>query len=128
MFNWKINNHHNTKKFKDVLESFALKQHITAPTGPTHKCGHTIGLLITKEHENAFSNLEVHDPVISDHSCLSFDLDNSKPPFPREEVTYRKIKDMDLSAFHSDLKMEIAKLDMENCTVSELVDNYNTII
>ena len=71
-------NNPNIAKFWN-LESFGLAQHVQ---DSTHSSGHTLDLVITKSHEIPTSELSVTEPLISDHHCISFNLDTIKPTFP----------------------------------------------
>ena len=51
-------NDRNGQMFSDLLESLGLKQHIV---GPTHKSGHTLDLLITREHDDHIGGINVFD-------------------------------------------------------------------
>ena len=115
----------NTKKFSVLLDTFGLTQHIQ---DVTHTSGHIIDLLNTKSHESPIFDVEVTDPLISDHKCISFHLDSTKPQYPQKEITYRKMKDFDLESFQTDLKASLSKFDPSEGSVSEVADRYNTIL
>ena len=53
---------------KDLLDSAGLEQHVTEPT---HRCGHTLDLIITRKAERLASNVEVFRDLPSDHYALS---------------------------------------------------------
>ncbi len=90
----------DTKKLNSLFESCGLYQHITEPT---HKDGHTIDLLVTRQSEtNLCSNIVV-DHLISDHFTVLFQLDIPKPPHVIRKVEYRKIKSIDMDKLKSDL-------------------------
>ena len=61
-----------TIEFNNILDSYGLTQHVT---GPTHKLGHTLDLVITKGLN--ISNLMVTDVGLSDHSCIFFKMNIS---------------------------------------------------
>ena len=44
----------DTAKFNDLLESAGLKKSVT---GPTHRCGHTLDLVIDRQEESMLSPL-----------------------------------------------------------------------
>ena len=115
----------NTKKFNSLLESFGLVQHVEETT---HKNGHTIDLVITKSHEFPFSGLTVTQPLISDHHCISLELKTVKPKYPRREISYRPMRDLDTENFKSDLTSALENIDTNSGTVSDLVEKYNCLL
>ena len=55
-------------RFLEILEAHGLKQHV--PLVPTHRNGHTLDLVITRElHHNGHS-VHVMDPCLSDHQAI----------------------------------------------------------
>lgn len=48
----------------DILNCFNLEQHITLPT---HKNSHTLDLIITRNDKYLIPNIDVRNPLISDH-------------------------------------------------------------
>ena len=68
-FNIHIDNTSNNyaNQFKDLLSAHGLIQHITAPT---HRYGHCLDLMITRENYSPLiSNITVH-PGLSDHYAI----------------------------------------------------------
>ena len=63
-FNFHVDDTDNPSamKFLDIVNCFNLAQHITVPT---HKDGHTLDLIITRNDEDLISVIDVHDPLIS---------------------------------------------------------------
>ena len=58
----------STTSFNDILASADLVQHVT---GPTHRAGHTLEILITQSSTTASVLVE---PPISDHSLITVGL------------------------------------------------------
>ncbi|XP_030839377.1 uncharacterized protein LOC105441144 [Strongylocentrotus purpuratus] len=54
------------RQFLNLLSTYGMKQHVREPT---HDHGHTLDLLITREHENVISNVLVQ-PGLSDHFAI----------------------------------------------------------
>lgn len=84
-----------------MIEAFNLKQHISEPT---HKSGHTLDLIITRADEDVARNFKVYDPVISDHLAVGCTLSIPKKAFEKKEVSYRKIKSVDMGQLREDIK------------------------
>ena len=90
-----------TVKFNKILESFSLVQHIN---GPTHKKGHTLDLIITRAEDELVTSVEIRDPMMSDHSAVHCKLRLKKPPLERMEISYRKLRLVNMDSFNDDLK------------------------
>ena len=57
----------NAKKFLDLLDLLNFSQHVTSIT---HKAGHTLDLVITRDSEAVIDNVTVSD-LLSDHGTSS---------------------------------------------------------
>jgi len=116
---------YDAKRFRTLLDSFCLQQHVS---GPTHKDGHTIDLVITKSCDDIVCNLHVGPPeMISDHSVIHFNLTISKPCPIRKEICYRKIHSIDSLKFSADIK-ESPLITTPVTTLPALVEQYNTVL
>ena len=87
-------------KFLQIIESFGLKQHVSVPT---HVAGHTLDLVITRDDCDFLSNSQAHFMMTS-HSTVLFKLNWTKPHRPAVTRSSRKIKEIDLNKFRSDLQ------------------------
>jgi hypothetical protein len=126
-----------TKRFSELLDSFDLCQHINVPTFPAgkkeenwsnEKKRRILDLLITKSHETPLTDVQVYEADIADHKCISFDLTTVKPKYLRREISYRKLKELNMDDFRSDLAIALGEFDPNCGTVSEAVDRYNIIL
>ena len=61
------------KDFLNLLDSMGFTQHVS---GPTHKKGHTLDLVITKNLTTSITS--IIPPTISDHSCILFNIEIHK--------------------------------------------------
>ena len=86
--------------FLSLIESFDLKQHINSPT---HKHGHTLDLIITRNASSILSST-THEPFLSDHSAIScnFSAETTIQP-TRTTKTYRKISSINLDQLSADI-------------------------
>jgi endonuclease/exonuclease/phosphatase (EEP) superfamily protein YafD len=84
-FNFHIDNigDSDTIKLNKILESFNLQQHVN---GPTHKKGHTLDLIITRNEDKLVTGIRIHDPVISDHLAIHCTLQLEKPPLEQDLI------------------------------------------
>jgi len=109
-------------RFINLLESFNLTQLVTVPT---HKSGHTLDLVICREDEKILNNLTIIDPVISDHLAVRCSLSLNKPAFERKELSYRKLRSMDLSKLKDDIANSDLLLSVNHpIELEDLVDKY----
>ncbi len=125
-FNFHINDPKDSdaKRFMDVLNTFGLTQHVS---GPTHKRGHTLDLVITRSSEDVVSDIYVSAPVIADHSAIHFKLACSKPGFERKTITFRRLKSIDLKSFSQDILSSPLHSNREN-TLECLVNQYQNVL
>lgn len=107
-FNFHVddNGNANAKQFHDPLFSADLKQHVN---GPTHRLGHTLDLLITREMDT----LILPDPL-SDHQVVVCFIHLPRPPATRITVTRRKTRDIDLDAFQKDICSVFSKVSVDD--------------
>ncbi len=84
----------------DILDAMGLQQHIS---GPTHRSGNTLDLLITRTTDKVLYGNPCVDAMISDHCSLLFRVQVKKPAPILKRITYRKLKDIDVNAFEMDL-------------------------
>ena len=82
-------------KLLDLLQSIGLPQHITEPT---QFQGHTLDLVITRSSDNILNNAPVVDPLIYDHTSVYCTLLPDKPSLTTLNVSYRKLKSVDLES------------------------------
>ncbi len=101
-FNLHVDNSEDSDaaNFLQILDSCGLKQHIHEPT---HREGHTLDLIITREDENVLYSAPIVDFMISDHLSVLAKLHVPKPPLAVKQVTFRKLKTIDVDAFSRDL-------------------------
>ena len=114
----------NACKFLDLLVSMGLKQHVK---GSTHEGGHTLDLIITREHDDNIKSAPVINQFISDHAAVFCPLNSLKPLAVVKEINYRQLKAIDLDALRADLRdsdlctTEFTDVDeMANCCNSTL--------
>ena len=119
-FNYHVDNTTNpeTIKFNKILEMFNLQQHVN---GPTHKRGHTLDLIMTRIGDRLVTNIEIHDPMLSDHLAVSCTLQLEKPPLERVEIKYRRLRNIDMDSFNNDLRNLNLRSDAK---LPAIVDQY----
>ena len=111
------------KSFRELLDSVNLVQNVSKPT---HQSGHILDLILTRP-DQVPSKVDVNDILLSDHSAVRFSLPTSKPPLPTKEVTYRRIKAIDVDTFVADIeKSRLFKLQTDDPDI--LAETYNSVL
>ena len=98
-FNYHVDNTTNpeTIKFNKILELFNLQQHVK---GPTDKMGRTLDLIMTRISDRLVTNIEMHDPTLSDHLAVTCMLQLKKPSLERVEIQCRRIRNINMDSFN----------------------------
>lgn len=96
-------------KFILTLGEHGLLQHVV---GATHTKGHTLDVLITRNTSSVLGGLPTKlDPVLCDNNgnaagdrfAVHALLRVAKPPKERKTVTFRRMKQLDIEMFKSDI-------------------------
>jgi hypothetical protein len=115
--------HPDTQTFIELINSTGLHQCVS---NPTHTSGHTLDVVLTRDSDT-LHNLSVQDDLLSDHSTVFFEFNTVKPPVPKKEIQFRKLKSIDIEKFKSDI-IESGLPDFQHDNVDVLVDKYNDTI
>ena len=94
-FHYECINDSATTKFRGLLDSLGLTQHVSSPT---HKAGHTLDLVITHVNEYLVSDLSVLDKLISYHHAVLFTVPYNRPSIGKKMFSFRKYKTVETSA------------------------------
>ena len=110
-------------RFKSLLSSNSLSQHIKEPT---HRQGHCIDLLITREISQIVSDSDIYlHPGLSWHHAIMCSLNLQRPKAPTASITTRRLKTIDISDLRNDLRSTLAELDFASTDVESCVESYN---
>ena len=87
-------------------------------------------LVITRSAESVAWDFDVFDPVISDHYLVSCSLALPKKAFERKEVSYRKLKSIDLQELRDDISDSplISAVHDAGHDLESLLALYNTTL
>ena len=103
------NNYAN--QFKDLLSAHGLFQHITAPT---HRYGHCLDLMITRENTSLLiSNITIH-PSLSDHYAIITDMNLKKTNMPTIYITTRHCKMVNIQDLCYDIESQQENVNLED--------------
>ena len=112
------------KKFLDMLVSADLRQLVT---GSTHRHGHTLDLLITRQADDTVHHIELDHSLPSDHAAVMMTVEISKPDCTRLSITSRNLRNINLEDFRHDIEM--SPLTTDPCTnLDDLVDQYDNTL
>ena len=100
-------NDHYSLRFKEIMDSFNLIQHIDFPT---HKQGHTLDIVATFDGDLDASAFVSCQNDVSDHFLVNFQLKFFPEMKEEKEISYRNTKGMDIAQF---------ELDINNLQLSE---------
>ena len=122
-FNIHINKPTDTfvSNFNDILDIFSLKQCINVPT---HLCGNTLDLIIYDPTVLTVSNIDVHNPQLSDHSPIFFNLESNIQTDLKREVTFRNYKNVNLENFKKDIDVASNSF-IQNCDENNFTHSLN---
>ncbi len=120
-YNFHVNNPEDVKanKFKEILDTFELVQHVKEST---HREGNTLDLIITKSKSSILSHTV--DLMLSDHCNILMDVDMRKPPLIKKELTFRKTRSIDKNNFKADMKSTMENIIL-NDNLQDMVSLYN---
>ena len=76
-FNLHVDNNldKSSQDFLALIGSFNLKQHVCSPT---HRAGHILDLLITRDDDQLVTSVSIHDAAFSDHFIVNCALSMKK--------------------------------------------------
>jgi len=125
-FNFRIvsPNDCQTTTFRDLLESAGLKQRVT---GPTHRSGHTLDLVIDRQEDQVLSSFSVISDLLSDHSVIMCYVAFARPKPSKSHFWHRRLRDMDIDAFKSDIAKLLPSTDLHDPGPNVLVGLYNSV-
>ena len=107
------------KRFKDIIETFNLKQHIETPT---HKQGHTLDGIITFNNGPTISKIEINEYDLSHHFLIDFCVDVTVERKVERVIRFRKLKNIDAEKLVEDITNSFT---MSENSFSENVISYN---
>ena len=123
-FHFDVDTNSNTRKIKELLDTFGLSQLVI---GPTQRSGHTLDVIITNS-PNDILDLTVEDKCVGDHHQISFFLPLSRPKKTPRLIETRKMRSINLNEFKSDLSAALShcepNIDNYDNTLREVLDKH----
>jgi len=90
----------DASRFIELLSSMGLEQHVDKST---HLSGHTLDLMITRCSDSLLTAKPMTDYLFSDHITVVCDLMLGKPYPKVEQVSFRKLKSVNIENFKQEL-------------------------
>ena len=112
----------NARIFLDTMTALSQKQHVE---GPTHKSGNCLDLIFTEEMRKTKTIRCSQSMIVSDHKFIQCILSIPKEDCAQKEITYRKLKDVDLSQVVKDMSLEEIKTENLDEMVEILEENFS---
>ena len=107
-------------RFRATLFSGGFTQHVSEPT---HRHGHSLDLLITRENVNLISDVYIH-PGLSDHYAVMCTLMLQKPELPKVTLTTRRFKAINIESFSRDVSSSLSSTDVVTDDAEHCVQKY----
>ena len=115
----------NACRFRASVKSTGSIMHVREPT---HRKGHTLDVLLTRENdEQLVRNILVRDLGVSDHLAISFTIDVFRPGCCKTKVSLRKLHEINIRDFQEEMNISFSHAS-ELSDVNHLVQFYNTTI
>jgi hypothetical protein len=129
-FNFHVDDKYNGEalKFLDLVESFNMTQHVLPAT---HKLGHTLDIIITRSSEPPVKDVCVQANALSDmcdHFPVTFQIPATKMKQRKQEILYRKYKNINPDSFTQDLHETILSSQAQELALNDAVEGYNRVL
>ncbi|XP_020907455.1 uncharacterized protein LOC110245514 [Exaiptasia diaphana] len=114
-------------RFLSLLESTDLVQNVN---GPTHRSGHTLDLIMSREAINVVSTTKIlSSDDVSDHFLVTCKLDCPRPPPSKLILSSRNMKGIDLDNFTTGIMSSpLANIVSLSSDPSDMTEQYNTTL
>ena len=104
-FHVKNPNNRSASRLKDLLVMYNLEQTVS---GPNHRCGHTLDLVIVRPLDAIHRSTEVTKALKSDRFCVVVAFDINLSPLSPVYCNTRNIRGIDRDAFRGDVQAELS--------------------
>ena len=109
----------NAKKFLDLLDLLNFSQHVTSIT---HKAGHTLDLVITRDSEAVINNVTVSD-LLSDHALVLVRVKHPKPLPTRITTITLKLRGLDATSLAAEVSILASKTFHTDASPDSIAEN-----
>ncbi len=125
-FHWDNPGNADVKQFSSILDSMGLQQHVSSMT---HRQGHILDLVITREQDCPLESVCVQQAPISDHNPVMCTIKLRSKRVAGSFVSSRKLKAVDCQEFAKDVSVFVAgdtrgRFDTYNTVLKQAVDKH----
>ena len=103
-----------------MLNGFNTEQHVSEAT---HKNGNYPDLLITRSGDNYISDVRIM-PGLTNPKPIHSQVKLKKPSFEQNEITYRKLRAVNIEALQTDIKSSTLLSDYSDIDLMPLEGNF----
>ena len=117
----------NANKLQTLMNAYGLSQHVREPT---HRNGHTLDQIYFNECQADFKHEVWNDTMglTTDHFPLCIDLPSCNITHNTRTIHFRKLKEVDMNEFRSDLEDAFGSMEFrENETFEMLATQYHSL-
>ena len=115
----------NAVRFKELLETFGLSQHVAVST---HISGHILDLVITRSIDDLILGPISTSLPLSDHLIVECFVYFPSPLLSKKSVSFRKLKDIDIDTFKSDILSSTLGSEMSWNDLDDLLKHYSSAL
>ncbi len=98
----------DTLRFMNLINTSGILQHVKQAT---HRRGHILDVVLSDQSECVVQDVSVTDPGVcdnngqlaGDHLAVTFTINAARPALQTKQVSYRKLKSIDVDTFRADL-------------------------
>lgn len=114
----------DVKHFLSSIESAGFYQHVS---GPTHKHGHTLDLLLSRLEDCLIKKVAI-GARLSDHNFILCTLSFNKPDDVKEVRAIRNFREIDQESMNKDLATNFDLYQSESEAIDKLISHYHDTI
>ena len=111
--------------FRDLLEAVGMTQHVTQPT---HRDGHILDFVISRQCDALLQDVEVLPRCVSDHHAVTCQLQMTRPVLAARTMPCRKMRNINPVRFARDLGVQLAACDVGSGVVAAAQHYHDSII
>ena len=111
-----------TKKFRQILEAFGFDQTVSKMT---HKSGHILDLVLAQTNNSTMVKDTFTGDRLTDHNAVHFTLSFPKKEQKSCDISYRKLKNIDIDKFKSDIQNSELSKNYQSLDLESLVNEYD---
>ena len=123
-FHMDVPNDTEAIQMRALLDSCSLEQYVSEST---HRCNHTLDLLITRVSDNVVSNVNVDRSLPSDHAAVMCLLKISRPLATKKTICFRKLRSINMENFRNDITASLLVTNPAEDT-NELCTQFHRVL